>query len=381
MFLEKEENSVESLLEENKVDISSENLFVVYDKDGPLEDPSVSTAETWGGVEEVVGSLESSDGLEFGVVSGWDVDTLRRRRQEYLDDSFLLGGSMGTVVEKDGEKKLVHEEVSKDDIYESFRNVFQQAAEYGEGREGLKILPQGNSSNLVASIKFEAENDRADVGRISDQPSTEEIYEAILDREAEGFEKVEENGVEKILFSNSSEDSRVLAEVFTEDFIYPGVRFEERDDERIAFYRDERDLEEFEKEEGYSLLMQAAPQDIKVKPYEDWGADLIKEVDHEFGKPAGVEKLGEEAYGEEDYTGIMIGDSTTDLEVAQEHDNFYFAAISGSEAEKEARREGNWKEGEDYIVVQNGVDFTVMFSEAMENHREDWEHEYDSERI
>ena len=369
---------LEGMLEENDVDIENTNLLAVYDKDGPLEDPSVSAAVIHEGVEGIVGTLEAQSGFVPAVVSGWDVDTLSRRRGNYLNQDFMVAGSMGTVAEIDSEKHQVHPDVDKDRIYRSFQKVFQQAAKYeGSEKEGLKILPQGNFSNIVASIKFEAENERARVGEIADNPTTEEIYEAIADRGGEEhFSRFEEDGEKKIAFENSQESAEILADVLSQDFVYPGVRFEETGGRQIALYRDEEDAENFDKQEGYDLLARAAPEGVEDKPYDDWGSDMIVKVDEEFGKPQGVRMLAEEAFGREEYRGLMIGDSETDREVAYENEDIYFVAIRGSEAHEEAIKDDEWERGTDYLLAENAVDFTEALSDTMGKYREDWQHDY-----
>lgn len=369
---------LEGMLEKNEVDIENDNLFAVYDKDGPLEDPEVSTPDIHDGVEDVVGTLEKQPGFVPAVVSGWDVDTLSRRREGYLNDDFMVAGSMGTVAEIGGEKQQVHPEIDKSQIYRTFQNVFQQAAEYDDSeKDGLKISPQGNFSNIVASIKFEAENERAHVGEIADDPTTEEIYEAIAEREGEQhFSRFEEEGQKKLAFENSQEGAEVLADVLKQDFIYPGVRFEETEGGQIAFYRDSEDAEDFDKQEGYELLAEATPEGVDDKPYDDWGSDMIVKVDEEFGKPQGVSTLAEEAFDGEEYRGLMIGDSETDREVAQENEDIYFVAIRGSEAHEEAINDQEWARVRDYVVAENAVDFTEALTETMDKRREDWHHEY-----
>ncbi|MFB6116127.1 MAG: hypothetical protein ABEK10_01330 [Candidatus Nanosalina sp.] len=369
---------LERMLEKNDVDVENENLFAVYDKDGPLEDPEVSTPDIHDGVEEVVGTLEAQPGFVPAVVSGWDVDTLSRRRESYLNDDFMVAGSMGTVAEIGSEKQQVHPEIDKNQIYRTFQNVFQQAAEYdGSERDGLKISPQGNFSNIVASIKFEAENERAHVGEIADDPTTEELYNAIAERGGEQyFSRYEEDGQKKLVFENSEEGAEMLADVLTQDFIYPGVRFEETEGGRIAFYRDSEDAENFDKQDGYDLLTEATPEGVDDKPYDDWGSDMIVKVDEEFGKPQGVSTLAEEAFDGEEYRGLMIGDSETDREVAQENEDIYFVAIRGSEAHEQAINDRDWERGTDYVVAENAVDFTEALTETMVEHREDWQHEY-----
>ncbi|MFT4892239.1 MAG: hypothetical protein ACI8Z7_000006 [Candidatus Nanohaloarchaea archaeon] len=366
---ESDAKELHQMLEENEIDPEQDNMFVVFDKDGPLEDPSVSTAETWDGVEEVVGSLEPHPGLEFAVVSGWDVDTLRRRREDYLNDSFHLSGSMGTVVDVDGKKAQVHD-IGKDDIYSAFQRIYSAAAD-----ENLKIHPQGNSSNIVGSIKMEAESpDRANVGAIADDVSASEIYSAIKTREPGAEFFYTEADRPKVVFDNNEKNSRVLTEVLTNDFIYPGVRFEREDGDRISLYRDPIDREDVSREQVYQVLEGSAPSNIKVKPYEDWGADLIREVDDFKGKPQGVATLGKDVFSNEEYSTLIIGDSTTDMAVPLENPDSYFVAIEGSEAEHRSHEYEEWCEGEDYIVVEDGVEFAGMFSSVMKDKREDWNH-------
>lgn len=366
---ETDAKELHQLLEENEIDPEQDNMFVVFDKDGPLEDPSVSTAETWNNVEEVVGTLEPHPGLEFAVVSGWDVDTLRRRRDNYLNDSFHLSGSMGTVVDINGKKDQVHD-IGKDDIYSTFQNVYDAAAD-----ENLKIHPQGNSSNIVGSIKMEAESpERADVGAIADEVSASEIYSAIKNREPGAEFFYTEADRPKVVFENNEENSKILTEVLTEDFVYPGLRFEREDNDKISVYRDPVDREDVHRDRIYQVLQEAAPSNFQVKPYDDWGADLIREVDEFTGKPQGVATLGEEVFGSEEYSTVIIGDSTTDMAVPLENPDSYFVAIEGSEAEHRSHEYEEWTEGEDYIVVEDGVEFAGMLSSVMEDKREDWNH-------
>lgn len=374
-----EDNPITDLLEENSIDPESQNFMVIYDKDGPIENAQVSTADTHDGVEEVLGTLKKIPRFVPALVSGWDVDTLERRREQYLNPDYILGGSMGTVIQLYEEKKRVHGQIGKEKIYSLFGNVFEEAAKYGDQKEGLKILPQGNESNLVASIKFEAENSRANVGEIAEDVTTQQIYQAIKDRDTEtSFSNVEEDGKQKVEFENTEKDAEVLTEVLTSDFVYPGLRFEERGGDKIAFYRDENDLDQISKAEGEEIMRRATPEDMKCLPYDDWGADLIRQdidkTSYPFGKPGAVMRLGEEAFNEEEFYGIMIGDSETDIEVAEELDNIVFVAVEGSSSHEIARKKEDWARGRDYEVAEDAVDFTLSLSKAMEEYREDWDH-------
>lgn len=349
---------LERILDERDVDLLEDQILITYDKDGPLDNPEVSRFEPVDGIEAVA-ELEERPNICYALVSGWPIDMLQDFSRRYVDDGFdYFSGSLGTTVStREGEIMEPSEpEIDARDIYQG---VYEAAAD-----EGVKTLVQPNRSSSVVSFKAEAESsERANTRFFADENiSTRDIWRDLQDQDSGSFWY--DSDSDQIVFENTLQDARILTAILTEEYNFPGLRFDRRNGE-IAFSRDTEDREDYGLAEVHDFIEGAVSTDYQppglaekadVHTNDDYGADVVI---GDAGKYIGADALSDAVFGEDRVFHVHMGDSRSDFDMVKYSDvDGLFLPQQGTEAHRLS--EEYWDSNE-YVPLQDGVEYTRLF--------------------
>lgn len=298
--------ALKAMMEKEGIELDEVEILEGYDMNGPLTRTDHSELPVHDSVADTFEVLDVGENNFAALVSGHPTGNLRYFRDRKLGQEEMgIVGELGSVVVNGG-VEMVHPEEDPLELFDIYRDVYRKAAE-----QEVKLLPQNNISNVVGCIRVEGE------GRPGDERSAlyqrAEVLEQSTDdiaRKLEPYGGFEYDG-ERILFEDTMRNAVVLTDVLREEFDYPGVRFEEAEDGRIAFYRDRNDREDFSLEEAHDFIAEEVPEQYEYLVNDDWGVDFMTST--EASKERGARALAENYFGEDEYVITHVGDKESDI--------------------------------------------------------------------
>ncbi|MFB6143713.1 MAG: hypothetical protein ABEJ98_00235 [Candidatus Nanohaloarchaea archaeon] len=299
-------DALEAMMEREGIELGEVEILEGYDMNGPLTRTDDSDLPVHGSVAETFDELDVGENNFAALVSGHPIQNLEYFRDHQLEQEELgMVGELGSVMVNGG-VEMVHPDIEPRELYEIHRDLYEKAAE-----ENVKLLPQNNISNVASCIRVEGEGSPGD--ERSGLYKREEVVEQSIDEIAEALEPYDrfDYDGERILFNNSTTNAAVLTDVLREEFEYPGVRFEEAEDGRIAFYRDRSDRSDYSLEDAHEFVVEEVPDEYDHFVNDDWGVDIVTSED--VSKEEGARALAEAYFGEDDYVITHVGDKESDI--------------------------------------------------------------------
>lgn len=343
-------DALEAMLEKEGIELEEVEILEGYDMNGPLTRTDDSDLPVHDSVAETFEELDVGENNFASLVSGHPIQNLRYFRDKQLEQEELgMVGELGSVI-VNGDVEMVKPEQEPRELYQVHQDLYDSAAE-----QNVKLLPQNNISNVVSCVRVEGEgspeDERSGLYRREEvaEQSTEEIAEALEPYE-DRFEYDEEN--ERILFRNSTTNAAVLTDVLREEFEYPGVRFEEAEDGRVAFYRDQEDREDYTLEDAHDFIVEQVPDEYEHFVNDDWGVDIVTS---EVSKEDGARALAEEYFEDGEYVITHVGDKESDIMTS--YDTFMLPQ-EGTEAHEYCRENKI-----PHIAVEDGGEYAEVLAE------------------
>lgn len=351
-FIEKRLSQVLDLAGKKGIDLSWP-VLIGYDVQGPQVRLIDANFTPLIHLHEAMMFIYPSPKSCKALISGWDLETLRSFRQRRLgmsEHQLMLIGENGAVFEKGG---IIHpiNSISENIHFTLKQQIFIEAAKLG-----LKIAIQGNVSNRAVCVYFEGdEPSRGDTRNhflVKDTDlQTQDLYELIREKLNFSFDG------KKIKFEPSLKNIKEI------DFVLGRVRPLNSvrlswEDLRICLRRDNADNHNFTLEDMKSFSQRVAPEDWEVDPNPDFCVDFRYKGDlFSPSKESTANLLAQNTFGVNKYVLTNIGDKKGDVFIGE---NAIFFAMDGSPAEEYCR-----KQGIDCVVVQSGIDYSVIMGEML----------------
>jgi len=165
---------------------------------------------------------------------------------------------------------------------------------------------------------------------------------------------------ERIVFSSEHQNMRGLYQAMVKTHPLISVRVEKRGENALAIRIDDQDTPGFDFEKLKTVVPGFESRSgRKALVYEDFGVDLIapKVEQGNYSKDSGLREFGREAFGNDEFLSIIIGDKSSDIPKTLV--KTLMAAQKGTDAERISNEEG--------IPSFNPIDvrdFAVALSEA-----------------
>ncbi len=334
-------------------DISG-NIVCGLDVNGPIVDCDDSELTPYPGANTAIEYLIDNAGIEVTLCTGWDLKSMEFFKENRLGvDKLGTVGEYGMVYERGGKFNYLYP-YNETEACNFVRDVLGAAAE-----QNVKVAFQGNYSTGAGAIYIEGDHNGNVLqhplvkGR---RPTAKQICDAMT---ANGSKAALSADGFKVRFSSelSNMPGVYQALVKTHPLISVRVALEGSD---YVIWIDDQDKAGFTFEtlkSVYPAFEKRAGR--KALVYEDFGVDLIAPAVEKgnYSKDAGLRAFGREAFGNDDFLSIIIGDKRSDI--PKTLTKTLMAAQKASSAEKIARDEN--------IPSFNPIDvrdFAVAVSEA-----------------
>ena len=347
-YMEDKAEEVIRIAEEKELNIQKP-ILVGYDMNGPLTATFDASLQPLITVQKGILALHGNEVYKV-IMSGWDIITLRNFRDERIGISEMgLIGELGAVYEHQGQIFKMFS-VGKEKHYRMKLRVYQEAA-----KEGLKIAIQGNISDRVACIYFEADSEKRGNVRhhflVRDTDiKTQDIYEALRRKEEFGFDG------KKIKFKPTVQTIEEMDFVLSQVYPLNSVRLASEGEE-IALWRDNTDREDFTFENMLDFAEKVIPKEWKIDPNNGWCIDIIYRGDEtKLNKEYTANKFGERVFGTDDFIITNIGDKKSDLLLGG---NTLFFPQYGTEAQRYCEQNDIL-----HIPVLHAGDYSLIIAEA-----------------
>jgi hypothetical protein len=304
------------------------------DVNGPIVDCDDSELTPYPGAAEAITYLIGAEGIEVTLCTGWDLNSM-----EFFKENRLKVADLGTV----GEYGMVYKgkfnylyPYSDEEAFSFVRDVLTSAAEYN-----VKVALQGNFSTGAGAIYIEGDIN----GNLLEHPLVKgrrpgmaQLAEAIQ----EGGSSVEyDQAAGRIVFSNELENMRGLYQALVKTHPLISVRAQKHGENSLAIWIDDQDTPGFDFEKLKSVVPGFETRSgRKAIVYEDFGVDLIapRVEQGNYSKDSGLREFGREAFGNDDFVSIIIGDKRSDIPKTLE--KTLMAAQKGTDAERISNEEG-----------------------------------------
>ncbi|MCH7828838.1 hypothetical protein IH982_03210 [Patescibacteria group bacterium] len=323
-------------------------ILVCYDMNGPLTSTRDTALHPITGIQEAIGVLEK-DNIQKALVSGWDMTTLARFRDQRLQAPYLhIVGELGMVWDWKGEVQEVSP-IAMQEVYRMKEILYREVA-----RENLKIGVQGNKSSRITGVFFEAEGFRRAnlVNHLllkGKKITTKDIFQSLQNEQDFVWDD------DRIIFPCKQpyiqEIDRVLRTVFT----LHSVRLALEKD-RIALWVDHIDKEDYSPKDMKSFFSKILPAPWEVFVHDDFGAEIMfrDEEGKKISKESTAHLLGERLFNDKPFILTHVGDRSSDVFIG---DDSIFFAQKGTSAEMYCI-ENNIP----YISVMHGGDYSLILA-------------------
>ena len=306
------------------------------DVNGPIVDCDDSELTPYPGAAEAITYLIGSEGIEVTLCTGWDLNSMEFFKENRLRVADLgTVGEYGMVYERKGKFNYLYP-YSEDEAFNFVRDVLFSAAEHN-----VKVALQGNFSTGAGAIYIEGDIN----GNLLEhplvkgrRPTMARLAEAI----EQGGSSVEyDRATERIDFSAELNNMCGLYQALVKTHPLISVRVEKRGEKTLAIWIDDQDTPGFDFEKLKSVVPGFESRSgRKALVYEDFGVDLIapKVEQGNYSKDSGLREFGREAFGNDDFLSIIIGDKRSDIPKTLE--KILMAAQKGTDAERISSEEG-----------------------------------------
>ncbi len=322
------------------------------DVNGPIVDCDDSELTPYPGAADAINYLIDQPGIEVTLCTGWDLNSMEFFKEHRLKvDALGTVGEYGMVFERGGKFNYLYP-YNEQEAFTFVRDVLSAASE-----SNVKVAIQGNFSTGAGATYIEGDVN----GNVLEhplvkgrRPSMETLCKAIADN---GSEAELVDG--KIVFGDSVDEMTGVYQALVKKHPLISVRVEQADG-KFSIWIDDQDAPGFD----FDKLKELAPvfekrTGRKALIYEDFGVDLIAPAveDGNYSKDSGLRAFGNDAFGNDEFLSIIIGDKRSDI--PKTLDKTLMAAQKDAQAEQIANDEG--------IPSFNPIDvrdFAVAMAEA-----------------
>jgi len=310
------------------------NIVCGLDVNGPVVDCDDSELTPYPGAAEAISYLIGVEGIEVSLCTGWDLKSMEFFKENRLKVAGLgTVGEYGMVYERKGNYRYLYP-YNEEEALRFVRDVLLAAAE-----NGVKVAFQGNYSTGAGAIYIEGDENGNLLqhplvkGR---RPTLETLAAACTPESDVEFDPA----AGRIRFSSDVENMRGLYKALVKTHPLISVRVEQVGPEQLAIWIDDKDKEGFD----FEALKKVVPDfekrsGRKALVYEDFGVDLISPAVEQgnYSKDAGLREFGREAFGNDEFLSIIIGDKRSDI--PKTLTRTLMAAQKGTDAERIANEE------------------------------------------
>jgi len=299
------------------------------DVNGPIVDCDDSELNAYPGTSEAINYLIAVPEIEVTLCTGWDLASMAFFKENRLDVEGLgTVGEYGMVFERDGKHTYLYP-YNEAEALEFVRDVLISAAE-----NEVKVAFQGNYSTGAGAIYIEGDRN----GNLLEHPLVKGRRPTIAQL-AEACKPESEVQMDeargRICFSRNLKNMLGLYKALVKTHPLISVRVEQAGEEQLSLWIDDQDKADFD----FEALKRVVPafeqrSGRKALVYEDFGVDLIAPSVEKgnYSKDAGLRELGRDAFGDDDFLSIIIGDKRSDI--PKTLTKTLMAAQKGSEAEQ-----------------------------------------------
>jgi len=322
------------------------------DVNGPIVDCDDSELTPYPGAADAISYLIAQDGIEVTLCTGWDLNSMEFFKEHRLMvDNLGTVGEYGMVFERGGKFNYLYP-YNEQEAFTFVRDVLASAAEVG-----VKVALQGNFSTGAGATYIEGDVN----GNVLEhplvkgrRPSMEQLCQAMTENGSQA-----ELACGRIVFGDSVENMRGVYQALVKKHPLISVRVE-RAGGKFSIWIDDKDAPGFDFDKLKSVVPAFEKNSgRKALVYEDFGVDLIAPAVEKgnYSKDAGLRAFGRDAFGNDDFLSIIIGDKRSDI--PKTLTRTLMAAQKGAQAEQIANDEG--------IPSFNPIDvrdFSVALAEA-----------------
>jgi len=312
------------------------NIVCGLDVNGPIVDCDDSELTPYPGAAEAITYLIGAEGIEVTLCTGWDLNSMEFFKENRLKVADLgTVGEYGMVYERKGRFNYLYP-YSDEEAFNFIRDVLTSAAEYN-----VKVALQGNFSTGAGAIYIEGDSN----GNLLEhplvkgrRPTMAQLYGAI---QQGGSSAEYDQAADRIIFSTGLENMRGLYQALVKTHPLISVRAQKHGENSLAIWIDDQDTPGFDFEKLKSVVPGFESRSgRKAIVYEDFGVDLIapRVEQGNYSKDSGLREFGREAFGNDDFVSIIIGDKRSDIPKTLE--KTIMAAQKGTDAERIAGEEG-----------------------------------------
>lgn len=291
-------------------DISG-NIICGLDVNGPIVDCDDSELTAYPGADEAISYLIAQDGFEVTLCTGWDLNSMGFFKENRLKVEGLgTVGEYGMVYERKGEYRYLYP-YSEDEALQFTKDLLEAAA-----AQDVKVGIQGNYSTGAGAVYIEGDTN----GNLQEHPLVKgrrPTMEQLAAACADGSEATFDKEANRIRFASEKSNLLGIYQALVKKHPLISVRVEqEAPGEELAIWIDDQDKPGFD----FESLQKLAPifeeaTGRKAMVYEDFGADFISSAVEEgnYSKDAGLREFGREAFGNDEFLSIIIGDKRSDI--------------------------------------------------------------------
>ncbi len=305
------------------------NLVTGLDVNGPIVSCSDSDLIPFKGAIEAIDHMMHQHGIEVTLMTGWDLTTMGFFRKDRLRLPIGIVGEYGMAYELNGKTRHLYP------YDETEATSFVSSVLAAAATDRLKVAFQGNVSPGAGAVYFEGDrngnllNHCLVKGR---RPSIGQIYDAI---KVESQARLEGD---RIIFANKPENMKGFYSALFRKHPLISVRVMPEQGDMLSIAIDENDKPGFTFEDLKKFGEKAKAitgRDILV--YEDFGVDFMspKVKDGNYSKDSGLRAYGREAFGNDNFLAVIIGDKKSDI--PKKTENTLMFALQGSDAEPVVR--------------------------------------------
>jgi len=314
----------------------SGNIVCGLDVNGPIVDCDDSELTPYPGAAEAISYLIAQDGIEVTLCTGWDLNTMEFFKENRLKVADLgTVGEYGMVYERKGEFHYLYP-YNEDEALQFVKDLMEAAA-----AEDVKVALQGNYSTGAGAIYIEGDTNGNLLGHPlvkGRRPGMKQLADAC----AQGGSRVSfDEEANRIRFSSEKENLRGIYQALVKKHPLISLRVQQEiPGGELAVWIDDQDKPGFD----FESLKQVAPvfekrTGRKALVYEDFGVDFIAPSVEtgNYSKDGGLREFGREAFGNDDFLSVIIGDKRSDIPITLTRT--LMAAQKGTSAEKIAKDE------------------------------------------
>ncbi|MBN2289233.1 MAG: hypothetical protein JXQ83_07860 [Candidatus Glassbacteria bacterium] len=335
-------------------DISG-NIVCGLDVNGPIVDCDDSELTPYPGASEAISYLIAQQGIEVTLCTGWDLNTMEFFKENRLEVADLgTVGEYGMVYERKGKFNYLYP-YNEDEALRFVKDLLEAAA-----AEDVKVALQGNYSTGAGAIYIEGDTN----GNLLEHPLVKgrrPTMKRLAGAMGPESKVTYDEKAGRIRFSSDKENLRGVYRALVK--VHPLISLRVEQDSpgaELAVRIDDKDKPGFD----FESLKKVAPAfekrtGRKALVYEDFGVDLIAAAVEEgnYSKDAGLREFGREAFGNDEFLSVIIGDKRSDI--PKTLTRTLMAAQKGTSAEQIARDEN--------IPSFNPIDvrdFSIALAEA-----------------